>query len=885
MKKRISFAFVFIILLITVISADYSINDYSIDEKYGPGDTLRGQIEISLNNEFSNSIFETSEGDTATLITLINADEDFSSSCIPTNCETDYGASEQEITKTFTLDAEESAIFGFKVTGNKITEILDFSVQITSNVGPLSYPQLFIDIILNDEYKEWQPHTVSGIFGNKIYGCYTTPEDPANIISGTRYCQKITIPSSPNVKIGTNLIGSEEADFIMSIESMDKKSDYGECEISAPSSGERTCEVNEFLIKEKQDYFVCIKAKDSADDGKYQINSETKEPCGFAGNFNNEYTRDFEIFVKPGKYAAIGSFTLNNEEIEILESLGELSVEKHILNYIGTKFYNSCSNGCIVPIKITSVVNNQEIIVSDMTVGYSASGTALSTSNLYNLIESPAKINSDMQNLSIDSGNFAVPNDYGNHIISLSFNGDEIFSKEITVEKVPIIKFVNPLLTAVSYPTSFTVEFESEKSINLYEWNFGDGNEKVTTTNRVIHKYNETGSYYLEIKITDIDGKSSSKNFKVVIGSASIITGTLLQEKKTNLNTIKTQIKTFPEFEQEILEETLDISLTEGILNSSEIANTNAETEEDYQAILKDLLEIRIPQTVFLSATADSILFYPEKTSINIDILTEIAGGTYESSKEDKYIDAVLGWNIQNVDTTMKYKEITASFKDYEGPLFKSFEIDITKKAGSEDDPYIILKKIDGLTFADDYSEEEESGYFYIHLVEESKKIIFSTTEDVDFINLPIFVSPGINKLSLTEFNFIDPKGKLKKWVFFILIISLLLIIGAVFWIILNAWYKKKYENYLFKNKNNLYNLFAWIGNAKKRGLGEGELKTQLKKAGWSSEQLRYVLKKYSGKKTGMPKISLVKKVKKSKKKKIMPQGRVPGNKKIRHNK
>jgi hypothetical protein len=106
----------------------------------------------------------------------------------------------------------------------------------------------------------------------------------------------------------------------------------------------------------------------------------------------------------------------------------------------------------------------------------------------------------------------------------------------------------------------------------------------------------------------------------------------------------------------------------------------------------------------------------------------------------------------------------------------------------------------------------------------------------------------------------------------------LLIIIGIVFWAVLHTWYKKKYEDYLFKNKNNLYNLFTWIENSKKKGLSEGKLKSQLRKAGWNSEQLRYVLRKYSGKKTGMPNIPLTKILKRSGKKKGMNLGTLPGN-------
>ncbi|MCK4647504.1 PKD domain-containing protein [Candidatus Pacearchaeota archaeon] len=870
MKKGFVFLIVFSILIVSVVSADYSIDDnYLIEQSYGPGDTLKGWINISLTNEWANSTFESSEGDTATLITLVDADEDFLHTCDTLLCLSNYDATGQDTTKTFPLDAGESALFGFKILGNKIADVSDFSLDIESDSELSDISQLKIDV-LNNEEKIWKAHNASTYFGEGIYGCYISAENQVEIIP-TPYCQRITIPPAPNIEIWAKLIGSgTENVIIMSVKSMDGQ-EYGECEILA-SAGSVSCEPTGFIVEKEQNYFVCIEAKTSEED-KYYINSETNTPCGFVGSFNDEYEMDFEIFVKPGIYGAVGGFTLNETEISYIEI--------YIADYLEKTYYNDCpSEGCIVPIKITSMVDDQTITIPTAELTYSNYGAPSTTYNLYDLTETPAKISADMQKLSIDAGGFTVPSDYDEHTISLSFKDYEIFSEKITVEKVPIIKFLDPITTAKSYPTTFTVKVDSDKQIKLYEWDFGNGDAEITLTNKVTYTYNVIGTHELEVRVIDVDNRSSSKIFTITVGSAAEITGILLQKNKINLGIIKNQIKDFSGFEQEILKETLNIDAIKTVLDSAQIANAAASSEEDYQAVLKDLLEMRVPQMISLSASADSIIFYPEKTNINIDVLTEIAGGDYESSKENKYINAVLGWNVKNVDITVTYREITSSFEDHDELLLNTFKVDVTKKAGCEEDPYIILKKVDGLIFAEDYSEDEKLGYFYIPLVEESKKIVFATTEDINFIDLPLFVSPSVNKLSLVDFDIspIDDYGKLKKWALFVLIILLLIIIGIIFWIVLHAWYKKKYEDYLFKNKNNLYNLFTWIGNAKKRGLNENKIKSQLRKAGWTSEQLRYALRKHSGKRTGMPGIPIRKIIKRS-----VPQGKFPGNQQPRN--
>ena len=67
---------------------------------------------------------------------------------------------------------------------------------------------------------------------------------------------------------------------------------------------------------------------------------------------------------------------------------------------------------------------------------------------------------------------------------------------------------------------------------------------------------------------------------------------------------------------------------------------------------------------------------------------------------------------------------------------------------------------------------------------------------------------------------------------------------GAAVYIFMMYWYKKKYESYLFKNKNDLYNIVNYVKNAKAKGKTNKEVLEALKKSGWSAEQIKYVMKK-----------------------------------------
>ena len=62
------------------------------------------------------------------------------------------------------------------------------------------------------------------------------------------------------------------------------------------------------------------------------------------------------------------------------------------------------------------------------------------------------------------------------------------------------------------------------------------------------------------------------------------------------------------------------------------------------------------------------------------------------------------------------------------------------------------------------------------------------------------------------------------------------------------------------KNLNHVKNANTYITNAKKKGLKNPEIEKNLRNSKWSSEQIRYVMRKYAGKRTGMIMLPFMKK-------------------------
>ncbi|MCX6746554.1 MAG: PKD domain-containing protein [Candidatus Pacearchaeota archaeon] len=854
-SKKIVF-FILAIFLISTISATFSKGNltYSINKMYGPNDKISGWINISLINEPTNSIFKSSLGDTE--ITLSNLlakslNSGFLYNCQPTNCDSDYAGSNSAVSKSATLEAKGSALFGLKISGDEVSDISDFSLKVTSNVGESILLPLSIDI-LNDGEIEWKAHTISSNFGVESYGCFEEEDvvGQANLIQ-TTYCEKMTIPQAPAIDIGAYVIGTGNINFVMSIESMDG-SEYESCTAPASGSGRVNCTLSDFIIGEEKDYFVCIQAKSSADSNRYKIDYEQEASCGFSGSYQNKYNYDFKIFVKPKKFGAVGTFTLNNDELSAAGN--DMDVEAYIADYIYSQYNNNCSKDCFIPIKfVIGGGASQQIDLSEVSLTYT-SGISTTTNRLYDIQETPAQISSTFQKLYLDEAGFKVPGNYGNQTFSLKLKDTTIFSQIISVEPVPRIRFLTPTITAAKYPTKFRVLVNSSSSIKLYEWDFGTGTSKTSTTNGITYTYDTAGEYPVKITITDVKNKSSSKTFNVTVGSASTIIPLLLEEKRVNIDSIEAQIAELSSFQQRGLNMVLNVSRNADKIEELNKSFSTVATEEDYEAIMTALLGMEVPLMVATTTTTDSFVFYPETNNIDLEVLKQIGGGDYEAGKEEEYAETILGWEGDNVDVILSYDEISAVYEKYDEPVLKVFEITVSKKGESTGNPYLIIRSMENLLFEGDYSEKQQSGYFYIDLTEDEKTIRFSTTEDVDFVNLPMFISPAITELSIQQpWSPYDEKGSLKKWIVYVIILFLLLGSGVVVYILLQIWYTKKYEEHLFKNRNNLYNIINFIEQSKRKGMSERDIIAKLRKAGWKNEQLRYALKKYAGKKTGMP--------------------------------
>ena len=871
-KKLVMLALIvfFIVIFASVIFASFQAGSpsHSIEKIYGPLFNISGWINISFDEEPADSLFsaffDDSSGNSVNLLELLDKNPAYEHSCLPLDCGKDYSVTSGASSKTLTLNSGESKILGLKISSSlPIESIPSFSMRINSDAVSSIVPQLTIDI-LDDNETDWRAYEPHGQYQEKNYGCFEEGDVEGSAeITATDYCQKISMPVFPQVRIGADIQETSGGNVTFTMSIYNDTIGYKSCVQNASGSGQIHCTISDLKTSRPWDFFVCIRTTSTADNNKYELRYEKDNVCGFTGTFNNNYTFDFEIFAQASFYDEVGNFIMNNTEMH--NSGSEGMIENKIFSYINEKYGGDCSNDCVVPIRFISGTDNHVIEISDISLSYVA-GISTTTTTIYNLTEDFPKISSDYQRLFIDKAGFSVPSDLDIYDFSLELDNKEIFSEEIEVKDVPIIKSLYPLSPiAAFFPTEFEVEvdFPTDANISSCIWDFGDNSTITTPRNIAVHIYPAIGTYNLQITVTDTGGLSSSRTFEIGVSSPEDMINDTLNKMSINLQNIKTDIQNQDPFHQTSLNSVLRIENISSELERLEQQFNAATNDSEYMVIVGDLLEIRIPENVFKTKQANSFSFFPERSSIDMKVVQSIGGGSYEIRRIENYKNAVLAWQQENVNLTMDFSEFSGEYNSSIDSLVNIFEIRITETKDIVHDYYLIIPKLQDIGF--DRSVEEKDGFVYVNLKGVSR-VNFYTTKDVDFTDLPAFIAPPINQLVVSGPTILSDESKKQRMIIFILSMVSLVVIGVIAYVIIYQWYKRKYEKYLFKNRNDLYNIVTYVNNAKKKGLDNKKIIQNLKKAAWSSEQIRYIMRKYEGKRTGMVKLplsSLINKVKK----------------------
>ena len=310
---------------------------------------------------------------------------------------------------------------------------------------------------------------------------------------------------------------------------------------------------------------------------------------------------------------------------------------------------------------------------------------------------------------------------------------------------------------------------------------------------------------------------------------------------------------------------------------------------KDFQNIMLQLLNpetILIPKEISVSKSGSHSPLILGYANMDYGYIEELSGKTTENKTELE--KSIGGWMNNFYDSTISFEQISAIYNGDSEVLLTKFEIrtnpvkDVKDDKGVDYEPYLILgyKIEEGGKFRKDYGQKPLGGTAtYIPLKSEEIDEIFEFLVLTEFepVNLGAYISPTLQKLNLLgemieNCNFDTlcdadlgenketcPSDCEHRWGWFTFWQTLLIFGFLITYIVLQEWYKKYYEGYLFKNKNDLYNMVNFIYNSRKNNLTNSQIRGKLGGSGWSHEKIVFAMKKIDGKRTGMYEIPLFK--------------------------
>lgn len=862
--------FIFVSLITFEVSSTANYIHNTLQTNYSALEQIRGNVYLRLANHPGNELITSNFNGSITLRDLLknqsNIFDGIDYNCTTNGCVNSYTSSNS--IEQLTLSSTEPKFVGFRI-GSSGTEVTEANLEVNTNSLASCTPNLYVDLFADGQDLLTSSKASTESCGIKHTGCYDLSNNAlATITIGKKYCEKISIPATPAFILGGTITrGSGESNLSMQLYDMDEIS-LGSCRLpqNIQNSEELKCTVN-YSSFESNEYYVCLSTKVNND---YKIGWETTTPnCGTALDFNS-LNSDFDLFAETMKYDSSVSITINESNYD---QHFRINLVDKINDYIQETYNGECQqNTCFIPIKIFG--GNQVIALNGAKIDYESFGVPTQNEEVYLLNYEYPKITANNLSIDISKANFIIPYGSTENKFKLYIQDRKLFEKDIFIKKSFVFD-IYPKFIAFGQGTLFTA-FSNVANITSTTWDFGNGVRPKTVNGTSIGYTHLTNSSFFDINVSAISNKTiATRQFRIFVGSPKdIINQTILGYRKRSVN-ITAQINSYPVWVGQKINAILNIENLTSELNSIESRYKNATREEDYQNIMIDLVELNVPLNIFQISSGSNIPLSAGWQNFNMDYLEQIENKDVVDN--DALKDKVVTWMNDNFNPLISFKKIKVfgTFEDID--IGTTFTI-ITNPIKDVSKSYLIFgQDIKTLgSYKENYSIlSTSSGIDYIILEGgKSQTFEFIINGDNSYDDLGAYIAPSIELLG----NIDAPQGECtlnnicednenanscpedcsNKWFKFTLIGWIILfIMGFILYIILQEWYKKNYQKSLFPDENDLYNLVAFIYNARKNSLSDYEIKSKLRMQKWPNEKINFAFNKVDGKRIWMFEIPL----------------------------
>ena len=848
---------IFLLILLSFgnfTSASIIVHNYSIDSTYSPLEIITGKINLTIAEEKYNEKIVSNDNDQIELGDFLNANGVLFE-CSPPDCSNGYAPSGGATDKNLDILAS-GKYLGFVISGkNIVINSINFSIE--SDFEESAKKPLEVEFF---EKEKWEFNKFSNSLLEKNWGCYNDDIGTENsLIGNSFYCEMISIEDSGFLKIGAKVKGNDTAELNMAVFPETGTGASWEC--SFDPNSEDGCIVNpdQGEIFSAGNYQICVGANTLTNYRIYQENSG--ENCGFAYETEPENsTKDFAIFAQSTKYADASELDIDTNSKNIIAAANDIIMKR---------YEGDCSSGCILPMEFSGI--SQNIRISNIQITYTKNFEWNSENQIYNLETTPVTVNFSGL-LDLGALGFSVSKSMN---YTISINEIELLNKQIRILPAPTISSVTPLNPPAGVPINFyaKINFDGNESLN-YKWNFGDNTTTTTTLPLASHAYANIGNYTLSLEVSAGGNLTSKRTFNIETISPEAAINITLNIKQRALKKIISTIDDIPSWYREALSKAIGISTFQSELNRLDRERNSSFSEQEFIKIAKELYALDIPIRISTEVFESSSLV-TDLNDINIEPVATISG-SITGATNSQYAKPIFNWQLNNIISNYITKKISASYwSGKEEEILRTYNFNINSKY--PDKSYFVINR----PFAELYFKEnagaKKTGEHTIITLEgksnNSFEFYYKNTDTTSF-----FVSPKLSSIIIEaiidttcNFNLVceekygenpdtcrsDCKPIAKAIVYVILSMLLLLAIYTI----LQIWYKHRYEDYLFKDRRQLYNILMYVTNARARGMNDLRIGAELRSKGWSSERINYIIKKSKGERTGLYEIIPIEKI------------------------
>lgn len=836
---------VFLLSMTSLATAGIRVSNESIFVSGIPGDSISGVVTLRLEGAALDGLVKTSAGQSISLRTLLERNNyrplaHFN--CSTTTCNLDYTPI-QSITNGSMIG---DSLVGFVIEGQNDIAVQEARFSLEGTSGASCYPSLGVDILNKGVYHMSNNRYIDEACSAPRYGCFEQ-DMPSQLVTldNTPYCNSISLPIAPAFRVGVSVTRISQASTPLTLGIYDSTGTmFGECTVQAAPTGMAECIVN-YTTVAQGDYRLCVRASTN---GVYRLRAETNAVCGYRG-FGSTPVADYELYAQDLKF--------NNARLDLTEQTfvgrSETSLSEYLSSYLTTTYDSRCMPRCVIPFLVYG--GSQSITVRDPLLEYSSSvGSGIETRTLYSLEARNVTATSGNLVIDIAKANFTLP-ERMQRTFEITFEGTRITQQ--TTNNTNAFDFsVSPIVVAFGQETQFRVMGVS--NVTSTSWTFGDEtpSSQRSSSSLITHRYTREGSFIITVDVQRADGKHSIKRVPIFVGDAKTGVNITLRDYEANLQQFTRNISGLPDWQQRFISEQVGVTEITNTLRSVRTIYDGASNTTDYTSLLGELVSLRVPRSL-QTPIRGSLPLLVGANAIDTYALEEMSE-SYDHDPE-QLREAVVYWTTAYYNPMIEFTTYALDYGTFSEPLMTSFVVRSQVSESAPASSYLFLGySSDQLIVPESVEINSVSGSIYIPM---SDTLSFVVSGSVQPEELGAFIAPTIadlgnlaepaartcnqnNKCEKELGELVGSCSDCKPWGRALLLVVLVLAVGAGGYVALRWWYKNKYEQSLFKNKQDLANMIVFATLAHEQGLKETEIEKKLKGAGWKSEQIIYVLHK-----------------------------------------